>query len=146
MSRKTLSAPMRYLKSKGLISRGWLTLDFGCGRGDDARALQIHGYDPHFTPWAQWVFKEKWDVITCNYVLNVVDEAEGLQIIKQLNSMLAPTGRAYITVRRDVKKDGLTSRGTYQRNVVLPLPVVTQNSNFCIYLLTSGDYSDILGA
>jgi SAM-dependent methyltransferase len=132
---------MRFLKDKGLISQGWLTLDFGCGHGTDAKLLGIFGYDPHYTPLAVWIFGEKWDVITCNYVLNAVSESEQEQIINQIRGLLAPNGRAYITVRRDAHKlNGLTKRGTIQRNVFLPLPIVYEKpKHFCIYLLQSPD-------
>jgi hypothetical protein len=44
-----------------------------------------------------------------------------------------PDGVAYITVRRNLKKDGFTSKGTYQRIVRLNLPIVEENSDYCIY-------------
>jgi hypothetical protein len=50
---------------------------------------------------------------------------------------LSEKGKAYLTVRRDVKQDGATSRG-YQRNVLLDLPIVKEKkNNYCIYKLNA---------
>ena len=136
IKRTKLSAPMQWLKDKAMLGTGWLTLDYGCGKGDDAKALRIFAYDPYHFPNVIWALKEKWDVITCNYVLNTVDPIEATSILQKIAAMLAPNGVAYISVRRDVKKDGFTKRGTYQRNVVLNLPVAYEKKNsFCIYRL-----------
>jgi hypothetical protein len=50
LHRKSLSAPMRILKEKGLLKG--IILDFGCGNYDDCRKLQkeefnIFGYDKY---------------------------------------------------------------------------------------------------
>ena len=111
-------------------------LDYGCGRGDDARIMGIHSYDPHYNP-DERMLERKWSAITCNYVLNVVDETTATSIIEKIRSMLIDDGVAYISVRRDIKKEGLTSKGTFQRNVVLDLPVLYEKKkSFAIYKLT----------
>ena len=75
--------------------------------------------------------------MTCHYVLNVMDEAERNEVIESILSLLNPKGKAYITVRRDIKSEGFTSRGTYQENVRLDLPIVKELKNaYCIYELT----------
>lgn len=122
---------MRYLNSRGLI-RGWDILDYGCGRGFDAKQFSMDKYDPYFFPDKP---KKMYDLIVCHFVLNVVEEQEAKEILLDIKSMLVLGGCAYITVRRDVKKEGYTSKGTYQRNVVLNLPVLHQTANYCIYLL-----------
>jgi hypothetical protein len=39
-------------------------------------------------------------------------------------------------VRRDVRREGFTDSGTYQRNVTLSLPILTERKGaFCIYIL-----------
>jgi len=55
--------------------------------------------------------------------------------LRKLKGLLSKDGVAYITVRRNVKRARYTTKGTYQRNVVLNLPVVTENSDFCTYQL-----------
>jgi len=137
ITRKTLSAPSAVLAYDLEVipahDEGKDCLDFGCGKGQDAGFLAFDKYDPHFFPNLP---DKKYDLILCNYVLNVVGESEGQEIINQIRSLLKPTGTAFITVRRDVKVDGFTKKGTYQRNVVLDLPVVRQTSTYCIYKLS----------
>ena len=69
IERKKVSAPMKFLEDEGHLEGR--VLDYGCGRGFDAGALGLESYDPYFFPE---VPKGKFDTITCNYVLNVVDE------------------------------------------------------------------------
>ena len=134
ISRKTPRKPMRILDEKGLL-KGDL-LDFGCGRGFDVEHFGMDGYDPHYSP--EYPTKT-YDTITCNYVLNVVEEDVAHEIIDSLSKLLNKDGRAYITVRRDIEKnlgkEGYTSKGTYQRNVELPFPKLKETSAFCIYIL-----------
>ena len=133
---------MQYLADNNLLKSDML--DYGCGRGGDSLNLtSVLGddfvcwkYDPHYQPKEFDPTRCSFDVITCHYVLNVVDVAEGKKILKKIKALLADNGTAYITVRRNIKKEGFTSKGTYQRNVKLKLPVVTENSSFCIYKLT----------
>ena len=116
ISRTDLSAPMRKLKDKGMLLGR--VLDYGCGRGQDAHRLGIDRYDPHFFPTPP---EGPYDVVTCNYVLNVIEDPKGrADVIDRINSLLAPDGVAYLTVRRDVREDTATSRGTWQSgNIVV---------------------------
>jgi hypothetical protein len=108
-------------------------LDFGCGRGSDARLLGLHKYDPHFSPKMP---AGRYSTILCNYVLNVVTSEEEPAILASIKNKLAKGGVAYITVRRDLKVEGVTSKGTYQRNVKLDLPILQERKGaFCIYVL-----------
>jgi len=141
IKRKKLSDPMKFLWDNMVIKSGML--DYGCGRGDDAATLSslcknefiCHKYDPHYSPT---VPTGKFDVITCHFVLNVVGEKEGKTILKNIQKLLTPNGSAYITVRRDVKKEGYTSKGTYQRNVILDLPwLYEKKGRYCIYRMLS---------
>jgi hypothetical protein len=131
--RNKLSAPTKWLLDNKYLSAGML--DYGCGRGDDADHLPFicWRYDPHFYPDE---YDCQFDVITCHFVLNVVELKDQNDILRKIQILLSPTGNAYITVRRDVKKTGYTSKGTYQRNVILHLPVVYEKKGgFCIYNL-----------
>ena len=96
-------------------------LDYGCGKGADARYLENKGYnicsyDPHWNPTTP---VGTFDTVLCTYVLNVLREAEAAEVIRNIKKYLTPSGVAYITVRRDIKKEGVTSRG-FLKNVVLP--------------------------
>ena len=133
IKRNKLSAPMCWLVNQGLI-QGWEILDYGCGRGFDADQLQMHKYDPHYFN-DESLLGKTYDLIVCNYVLNVVSEPVAQHIMDKIESMLKAGGRAFITVRCDVKVEGFTSKGTYQRNPVLNLPVVHKTASFCIYQL-----------
>jgi hypothetical protein len=132
ITRRGISAPMRHLVENELLIGS--ALDYGCGKGQCAIELEMDKYDPHFWPTAP---QEKYDTVTCHYVLNVMDEAERNEVIESILSLLNPKGKAYITVRRDIKSEGFTSRGTYQENVRLDLPIVKELKNaYCIYELT----------
>ena len=128
ITRKAPSAPIRWLNSHNLLV-GKL-LDFGCGKGTDAEFFEMDCYDPHYFPERP---TGKYDTITCTYVLNVVHKTIGDEIVKQVLVLLSEGGVAYFTVRRDIKKEGLTSRGTFQRNVEREMQVITENRGFCIY-------------
>ena len=109
-------------------------LDYGCGRGFDCDFLKCEGYDPHYRPQ---VPQGKYNTIFCNYVLNVLPtEKERSEVLSQIALLLVEDGLAYIAVRTDKKAlNGWTSRGTYQCDVRLELPLLVENSNFRIYEL-----------
>jgi cyclopropane fatty-acyl-phospholipid synthase-like methyltransferase len=131
IKRTTASSPAKYLNDKGLLVGD--KLDFGCGYGKDAEVYKMDKYDLTHHP----IFpKKKYDTITAQYVLNVETKDKEQEILNQIKSLLKKGGKAYITVRRDLKQEGLTSKGTYQRNVILNLPVVYEKKgSFCIYII-----------
>lgn len=130
-SRKAPSKPMQELHKRGLLL-GRL-LDFGCGKGFDRDYYKMEGYDPHYSKEFP---KGKFDTITCNYVLNVLaNDEEVLAVVKTLRGLLAVGGTCYLSIRRDILKEGKTCKGTIQRNIVLDLPVLKENKSFCIYIL-----------
>ena len=134
---------MRHLAKLGLLENGQ-RLDYGCGRGFDADFFHMDRYDPHYSPRKP---TKKYDTISCNYVLNVVSQFDGDNILEEIKGLLQPSGFAYITVRRDIKKEGFTSKGTYQRNVILDLPILKETKTYCIYEMAAGkqkvDYEDL---
>ena len=138
ISRKKLSRPCNYLKSQGLL-QGKI-LDYGCGRGQDCDILHsegydIRGYDPHYRP----VLPEgRFDTIFCIYVLNVIpDVDERQEVVLSIRKKLKVDGEGYIAVRGKVK-EGFTSRGTWQGNIFLDLPLLIGNSEYRIY--TCGEH------
>ena len=108
IKRSKLSVPMRYLSDHGLLNGR--VLDYGCGRGDDAAALNLESYDPTWQPKKP---RGKFDTITCNYVLNVVAPKTEREIIKDIRSRLRKNGLAYVTVRSDVKIDTDSQRDVH---------------------------------
>lgn len=138
ISRSSPSAPLTLLEKMGLVKGR--VLDYGCGRGDDGRYLMSKGisidfYDPYWYP--ESLNYNLYDTILCTYVLNVLPKEDEASIIYSVQKHLRVKGKAYLTVRRDVKQDGATSRG-YQRNVLLDLPIVKEKkNNYCIYKLNA---------
>jgi len=119
LRRKGPSAPAKWLEENLLKFRLNVDkLDFGSGFGADARYLDADAYDPYHGPKT---LRGRYAVITCTYVLNVIESpVRRAAIVKQIREHLYPGGVAYITVRRDVKKEGQTLWGTWQGNVDVP--------------------------
>jgi hypothetical protein len=138
------SAPTGWLMDNGLVQLPPVTddlslyriLDYGCGRGGDARWYGFDSYDPHFCPE---LLTGKFRYIICNYVLNVLPKSREADILRHIKSLLTWNGQAFITVRRNIRKPGYTSKGTYQRNVRLPLQIARETSDYCIYSMTRED-------
>ena len=118
-----VSAPLKLLLDRGLIPEGSRVLDYGCGRGADVAHLQSLGYDAvgYDPKWRPEKPTGKFDIITCVYVLNVRDEATGDEIIADIKNHLAPGGKAFISVRRDLPEEGAPGKGgCWQRLVACP--------------------------
>ena len=128
IGRKKPSTPMLFLYSANLLNGRML--DYGCGHGFDAEYYKMDKYDPHYFPRFP---KGKYDTVTCHYVLNVVNKETVPQIVSAVLSLLEDNGVAFFTVRRDIKKEGLTSKGTTQFNVVLDFEVIKETHDYCIY-------------
>lgn len=136
IARRAPSAPARLLHGRGLLTGR--TLDYGAGRGVDAAAFGLEAFEPNGGPAMP---AGLFDTIMCNFVLNVVDKATEAAILADIRERLAPGGRAYLTVRRDLDSDDpagyTTGSGTFQRHVALNLPVlVSKPGAFVTYILT----------
>lgn len=138
IQRTELSVPARYLLQHDLL-KGRI-LDFGCGFGYDADELKrqgfdIVGYDYYYRP----EFPEgKFDTIICTYVLNVLEPYAQAEVQMQISNLLAPKGKAYYAVRRDLKEEGFRLHAihrqyTYQCNVVLPYKSLVHNQSYELY-------------
>lgn len=146
ISRSSLSAPIKYLIQKNAFSSlpsGARVLDYGSGKGTDSQALrdmfphlEIVAYDPNHGPTEQP--KGKFDIIVCNYVLNVVsDKKIRTDIINHIYALLKNNGKAFVSVRADVEAlKGMTSKGTWQGFIKLKFPVKHKTGNFIMYELT----------
>ena len=133
------SAPARWLYDNIGFELSADTLDYGCGRGTDARYFGIRGWDINGGEHEPLDRYDKFDTILCSYVLNVIpNENERMQVISHIKNHLTPEGNAYLTVRNDKKNlNGWTKSGTYQTFVDLPLPIVHKTSGYIIYRLES---------
>ena len=153
MTRKKLSAPMRYLLDSGFFPRGSANqnkefLDYGCGKGFDADFCGFAKYDPHFFPDKMLIQSKSWDIVVCNYVLNTLPTMTDVHsVIWDIQAHLKEDGVAYISVRNDKKNlNGETKIGTWQQYVSLDAPIVHKTSGYIIYKITKQDtLTDILG-
>lgn len=126
MVRHSLSQPMSLAVRHGLIRDSVDVFDYGCGQGDDLRALAAAGvtatgWDPHFAADAS---VQEADVVNLGFVLNVIedpserrealDRAWGIAGRVLLVSVMlvgaVPTGGL-----RPFGDGYLTSRGTFQK-------------------------------
>lgn len=141
VSRKSLSAPAKYLLDKGFL-HGHI-LDYGCGKGDLKKFIEVEEggwifsvtqYDPYYHPTD--LKGLTFDTIYCGYVLNCIRlERDRKEVLDKISILLGNNGIAYIAVRRDVDKlKKKTKLGTTQINVNLNLPVIYERKNrFAIY-------------
>ena len=143
IKRSTPSLPLRgvlskYFRDDYSALNNKIILDYGCGRGFDADFLEemgvnVDSYDPHWKP--DGIKVGHYDFIFCTYVLNVLDGEESSLVIDNIKDILSDDGVAFISVRRDIRNNGKTSRG-YQRNVDLNLEKLCEyKGKYCTYLL-----------
>lgn len=124
IARRKLSSPMRHLLNRGLIlADEHRILDYGCGRGSDVEILRewghdVDGWDPHWAPGA--VEAGAYDIVTCHFVLNVIDPARERDVLSGILTAMKPGALAFITVRRDIPRAGQPGRGCFQRWVECP--------------------------
>ena len=137
ITRKKPSNPAQWLVAHGKVLCGPNTLDYGCGRGEDAAYFKWDKYDPFYEPYLPG---KRYPFIVCTYVLNVVSVATQRDVINLVKAMLLPNGVAYFTVRRDLgDRNGKPRYNTTQRTVKLKLPVVREDYSYCIYELRKGE-------
>lgn len=139
ITRTKPSAPLRYLVANGHVDVEKRMLDFGCGKGTDAKFYNMDKYDPAFFPSYP---EGKYDIVLCTYVLNVIPtEGARHSIVRQIRGLLAEGGVAYITVRNDVNNlNGWTERGTWQGWVDVPGgELIHEERSFRIYQLENTD-------
>ena len=124
--RDRLSAPMQALARHGLLIPERSVLDYGCGQGDDVRALQaggitVTGWDPHYEPGAAL---EPADIVNLGFVLNVIEEpGERLKTVQRafglaqqcLAVAVMVVGKGDTNGHRAYRDGVLTRRGTFQK-------------------------------
>lgn len=126
MSRADFSRPVQFLLKYGLLDRMSSYFDYGCGLGDDIRALQFNdykalGWDPVHAPEGKRV---RSDIVNLGFVLNVIeDPQERIETLhKAFNLSKKILLVAVVTdtspTAKDIRPYGdgfLTSRGTFQK-------------------------------
>ena len=138
IKRERVSYPTRILFNASKIEGK--VLDFGCGHGADVdflrkQNLEVSAFDPFYFPNYP---SEKFDTILCHYVLNVLMPEEQAFVLMSVAELLKPSGKAYFTVRRDLRKAGFRNHieynlPTYQCNVQLNQPTFHKAEHCEIY-------------
>lgn len=132
INRNKASAPCRMLWDKVLAkkmygSQPWYKLniiDHGCGKGSDVRYLEamgcnVQGFDPNH--WNLRPVGKNPDYILSTYVMNVLECRNHEQDwLEDIYSLMGFYSIAFITFRTDVKADGYTKKGTFQKSVTMP--------------------------
>ncbi|MGJ7459414.1 DNA phosphorothioation-associated putative methyltransferase [Halomonas sp. RA08-2] len=125
LRRYSFSRPMQALARHGYLDGRRVVFDYGCGRGDDLRLLELNGvpssgWDPHFRPGAEKVMAP---IVNLGFVINVIEQPEErvrvladafahAQELLVVAVMLQGTSAA----EHAAFGDGvLTSRGTFQK-------------------------------
>jgi SAM-dependent methyltransferase len=135
VQRSSPSRAARLLVERGLAHGR--VLDYGCGFGLDAETFGWEAYDPVSHP------REPigpYDTIVCTLVLNVLSRNNRAKVVQRIQELLAPDGRAYLGVARNLPETGkLGVRHCIQNSVVLSLPIVHQDAELAIYELRTHD-------
>ena len=108
IGRKAMSAPMRRIKQEAFdpYIGTYRHVDIGCGRGEDAEALGIDGWDPVHMPHPEGL-RESYRVGTMIYVLNTLPEEERWKAVRYAFEKF-DLERLYVVVRDDVPEDSKT--------------------------------------
>ena len=137
--RGTVSKTARFLDEHRLL-RGRV-LDYGCGFGFDADHFGWEAYDPHYR---QTLPAGPFDTVVCNHVANMLTRGSRQELFRALQALLAPQGKAYVSVSRKLPKAGKVAlRKRIQNYVVLTLPSLFRDDELEIYRLEAGsDFED----
>jgi len=104
--RKRTSAPVRFYSESGLLNGE--VLDYGAGKDVHPYAK----YDPYYYH-DNWVLLEKkWNVVMCNYVLNVIEHTKDREkVLETIKGLLKPNGYALVAIYQRSKHDTRTTKG-----------------------------------
>ena len=137
--RETVSRTARFLDEHRLLLGR--VLDYGCGFGFDADHFGWEAYDPHYR---QKLPEGQFDTIVCNHVANMLTRGSRRGLFRVIQALLAPQGKAYVSVSRKVPREGkIALRKRIQNYVVLTLPSLFRDDELEIYRLEAGcDFED----
>ena len=93
ISRNCLSVPMRELVNLNIFNLTDKCIDIGCGKGQDVIFLRYLGvniigydkYNPKFND--DKLLDNIYDLVTCNYVFNVIDLEEHKRLLNKINKL-----------------------------------------------------------
>jgi ATP adenylyltransferase len=129
--RETVSKTARFLEERRLL-RGRV-LDYGCGFGFDADHYGWEAYDPQYR---QKLPEGVFDTIVCNHVANMLTRESRQRLFRSIQALLAPQGKAYVSVSRKIPRAGkIAMRKRIQNYVVLTLPSLFCDDELEIYRL-----------
>lgn len=113
-------------------------LDYGCGYGFDADFYGWDKFDPYY--FDNFPIKN-YDNIVCTNVINVVSSKIRLEIIKNIQELLKPNGKAYLVAPRNIPIKGKFSNFERrpQNYVILSLNSIYKDKNLEIYQLNKND-------
>lgn len=132
--RETVSKTARFLGEHRLLQGR--VLDYGCGFGFDADHVGWEAYDPHYR---QKLPDDLFDTIVCNHVANTLTRDSRQVLFRAIQALLAPQGKAYVSVSRKIPRAGKTAmRKRIQNYVVLTLPSLFRDDELEIYRLEAG--------
>lgn len=116
-------------------------MDYGCGFGFDADHFGWEAYDPHYR---QKRPEGLFDTLVCNHVANMLTRASRQDLFRAIRALLAPEGKAYMSVSRKIPRVGkFAMRKRIQNYVVLTLPSLFCDNELEIYRLEAGsDFED----
>lgn len=125
LSRSGLSAPMQALARHGLLDKQYTYFDYGCGRGDDLKALRENGvtacgWDPHFAPGEP---KLAGDIVNLGFVVNVIEDFDervdalrsAFSLARQLLVVSTMLYAGSLPLGRPFRDGYVTQRNTFQK-------------------------------
>lgn len=141
IARKSLPGPTQWLLKKNLLIPR--VLDYGCGKAHEInnQHFKADGFDPFYRPDGI-TGSQVYNTIICNYVLCVLPtDEERREVLRNIQALLLHDGVAYVSVRADTPKKGhgWSSRGTFQAEVNLNLPLIHECRAYRLYSLTNVD-------
>lgn len=153
MSRTDFSRPVQLLLKHNLISQETTFFDYGCGLGDDIRALKHNGYtasgwDPAYMSEEK---RKEADIVNLGFVLNVIENPyerlhvlnEAYNLAKKVLSVAVVTDTSPTAKELRPYKDGfLTSRETFQKyyNHEEAQELIEETLNTSAYTVAPGIY------
>ena len=138
IGRADIPLPTNYLYlTRRLLGK---VLDYGCGKCHEVNRRfvpNIEGWDPNHRPTD--IGGRLYHTIICNYVLNVIESPQIRRaVLCDIDLHLEPEGKAYISVRNDIKTDYRTKKGTWQGVIHLPYELVHKQSGYRMYAVKKG--------